>query len=228
MVKVCARIERNIDLFLRCEPSPLHLTDYYYSLVYQGIQLGPTEASNYWIYWVPAQYVEAVKEAILGKWQYFWSESVGVEFWKVCGCERTGCMKIYLSFSEVVGYLGWVRVFLIYSFSQLTQSFIYNTEYMIVKQVFLDLLSSGFVFNICFLICQSIKPNKCFFLFLSSVLFVRALRIIWSFDLIIQFSLTYVRRGPNSNHHCPPPPPPPPKKKKTKKKTKKTTKKQNN
>ncbi|KAK3782143.1 hypothetical protein RRG08_032899 [Elysia crispata] len=36
-----------------------------------GIQLGPTEASNYWIYWVPAQYVEAVKEAILGKWQYF-------------------------------------------------------------------------------------------------------------------------------------------------------------
>ena len=38
---------------------------------YQGIQLGPTEASRYWVYWVPAQYVESVKEAILGKWQFF-------------------------------------------------------------------------------------------------------------------------------------------------------------
>lgn len=36
-----------------------------------GIQLGTTEASRYWIYWVPAQYVDAIKEAILGKWQYF-------------------------------------------------------------------------------------------------------------------------------------------------------------
>ncbi|XP_069124697.1 ubiquitin domain-containing protein UBFD1-like [Argopecten irradians] len=36
-----------------------------------GIQLGPTEASRYWIYWVPAQYVEAIKETVLGKWQYF-------------------------------------------------------------------------------------------------------------------------------------------------------------
>ncbi|XP_064609055.1 ubiquitin domain-containing protein UBFD1-like isoform X2 [Liolophura sinensis] len=36
-----------------------------------GIQLGPTEASRYWVYWVPAQYVDAVKDAILGKWQYF-------------------------------------------------------------------------------------------------------------------------------------------------------------
>ncbi|KAF7266101.1 ubiquitin domain-containing protein UBFD1-like [Rhynchophorus ferrugineus] len=36
-----------------------------------GLQLGPTEASRYWIYWVPAQYVEAVKDAILGKWQFF-------------------------------------------------------------------------------------------------------------------------------------------------------------
>ncbi|BFZ03575.1 hypothetical protein BsWGS_06613 [Bradybaena similaris] len=36
-----------------------------------AIQLGPTEASRYWIYWVPAQYVEAIKEAILGKWQFF-------------------------------------------------------------------------------------------------------------------------------------------------------------
>lgn len=38
----------------------------------QGIQLGPTEASRYWVYWVPAQYVDAIKDAILGKWQYFW------------------------------------------------------------------------------------------------------------------------------------------------------------
>jgi hypothetical protein len=33
------------------------------------IMLGPTELSRYWIYWVPAQYVEAIKEMILGKWQ---------------------------------------------------------------------------------------------------------------------------------------------------------------
>lgn len=31
-----------------------------------GIQLGPTEASRYWIYWVPAQYVDAIRETILG------------------------------------------------------------------------------------------------------------------------------------------------------------------
>ncbi|ESO87415.1 hypothetical protein LOTGIDRAFT_235090 [Lottia gigantea] len=36
-----------------------------------GIQLGPTEASRLWIYWVPAQYVDSVKDAILGKWQFF-------------------------------------------------------------------------------------------------------------------------------------------------------------
>merc|ERR1711915_853237 len=36
-----------------------------------ALQLGPTEASRYWIYWVPAQYVDAIKEAILGKWQFF-------------------------------------------------------------------------------------------------------------------------------------------------------------
>ncbi|KAK2162509.1 hypothetical protein LSH36_97g05028 [Paralvinella palmiformis] len=34
-----------------------------------GIQLGPTEASRYWVYWVPAQYVDAIKDAVLGKWQ---------------------------------------------------------------------------------------------------------------------------------------------------------------
>jgi len=36
-----------------------------------ALQLGPTEASRYFIYWVPAQYVESIKEAVLGKWQYF-------------------------------------------------------------------------------------------------------------------------------------------------------------
>jgi len=36
-----------------------------------ALQLGPTEASRYFIYWVPAQYVDAIKEAILGKWQLF-------------------------------------------------------------------------------------------------------------------------------------------------------------
>lgn len=36
-----------------------------------GLQLGTTEASRYWVYWVPSQYAEAIKDAILGKWQYF-------------------------------------------------------------------------------------------------------------------------------------------------------------
>ncbi|GAB6020405.1 Ubiquitin domain-containing protein ubfd1 [Chamberlinius hualienensis] len=36
-----------------------------------GIQLGPTEASRYWVYWVPAQFVDAIKDAIFGKWQFF-------------------------------------------------------------------------------------------------------------------------------------------------------------
>jgi len=36
-----------------------------------GIQLGPTEASRYWIYWVPAQFVDAIKDSVLGKWQFF-------------------------------------------------------------------------------------------------------------------------------------------------------------
>lgn len=36
-----------------------------------ALQLGPTEASRYWIYWVPAQYVDAIKDAVLGKWQLF-------------------------------------------------------------------------------------------------------------------------------------------------------------
>ena len=38
---------------------------------FQAIQLGTTDASRYWIYWVPAQYVTAIKDAVLGKWCYF-------------------------------------------------------------------------------------------------------------------------------------------------------------
>jgi hypothetical protein len=36
-----------------------------------ALQLGTTENSRYWLYWVPSQYVEAIKDTILGKWQYF-------------------------------------------------------------------------------------------------------------------------------------------------------------
>jgi hypothetical protein len=31
-----------------------------------GIQMGPTEASRYWVYWVPAQYVDAIKRTLFG------------------------------------------------------------------------------------------------------------------------------------------------------------------
>ncbi|XP_014271163.1 ubiquitin domain-containing protein UBFD1 [Halyomorpha halys] len=34
-----------------------------------GIQLGTTEASRYWVYWVPAQYVDSIKDAVLGPWE---------------------------------------------------------------------------------------------------------------------------------------------------------------
>ncbi|KAJ7382596.1 Ubiquitin domain-containing protein ubfd1 [Desmophyllum pertusum] len=47
---------------------PIEEHDGYHIL---AIQLGPTEASRYWIYWVPAQYVDAIKDTILGKWQPF-------------------------------------------------------------------------------------------------------------------------------------------------------------
>ncbi|XP_068193254.1 ubiquitin domain-containing protein UBFD1 isoform X2 [Antennarius striatus] len=36
-----------------------------------AFQLGPTEASQYWVYWVPAQFVDAIKDTVLGKWQFF-------------------------------------------------------------------------------------------------------------------------------------------------------------
>ncbi|CAB3980708.1 Ubiquitin domain-containing UBFD1 [Paramuricea clavata] len=47
---------------------PIEDNDDYHVL---AIQLGPTEASRYWVYWVPAQYVDAIKDTILGKWQPF-------------------------------------------------------------------------------------------------------------------------------------------------------------
>ena len=37
-------------------------------IMFQAFQLGPTEASRYWVYWVPAQYVDAIKDVVLGKW----------------------------------------------------------------------------------------------------------------------------------------------------------------
>ncbi|CAD5119297.1 DgyrCDS7923 [Dimorphilus gyrociliatus] len=36
-----------------------------------AIQLGPTEQSRLWLYWVPSQYVNAIKDTILGQWQKF-------------------------------------------------------------------------------------------------------------------------------------------------------------
>ncbi|XP_074647833.1 ubiquitin domain-containing protein UBFD1-like isoform X2 [Tubulanus polymorphus] len=36
-----------------------------------GLQLGTTEQSRYWVYWIPAQYVDSIKDAILGKWPSF-------------------------------------------------------------------------------------------------------------------------------------------------------------
>ncbi|XP_068434494.1 ubiquitin domain-containing protein UBFD1 [Clinocottus analis] len=48
------------------EPIEEH-NDYYM----MAFQLGPTEASQYWVYWVPAQFVDAIKDTVLGKWQYF-------------------------------------------------------------------------------------------------------------------------------------------------------------
>ena len=33
-----------------------------------GFQLGSTEASIYWVYYVPRQYVETIKDIVMGKW----------------------------------------------------------------------------------------------------------------------------------------------------------------
>ncbi|XP_024086169.1 ubiquitin domain-containing protein UBFD1-like isoform X2 [Cimex lectularius] len=33
-----------------------------------GFQLGTTESSRYWVYWVPAQYIDSIKDAVLGPW----------------------------------------------------------------------------------------------------------------------------------------------------------------
>ncbi|KAG7505050.1 ubiquitin domain-containing protein UBFD1 isoform X1 [Solea senegalensis] len=47
---------------------PIEGHDDYHMMAFQ---LGPTEASQYWVYWVPAQFVDAIKDTVLGKWQYF-------------------------------------------------------------------------------------------------------------------------------------------------------------
>ncbi|XP_067671189.1 cyclin-dependent kinase-like 2 isoform X2 [Haliotis asinina] len=60
------KIPMNSIKTIVCEPLDGH--EEYHMM---GIQLGPTEASRYWVYWVPAQFVEAIKDAVLGKWQYF-------------------------------------------------------------------------------------------------------------------------------------------------------------
>lgn len=36
-----------------------------------AFQLGPTEASYYWVYWVPTQYVDAIKDTVLGNGSIF-------------------------------------------------------------------------------------------------------------------------------------------------------------
>lgn len=36
-----------------------------------GLQLGTTEKSRYWLYWVPSQYVNAIKDTILGTTSMF-------------------------------------------------------------------------------------------------------------------------------------------------------------
>ena len=40
-----------------------------YSIV--GIQTGPTVKSTIWVYWVPSQYIDAIKDTILGSF-LFW------------------------------------------------------------------------------------------------------------------------------------------------------------
>ncbi|XP_077474286.1 ubiquitin domain-containing protein UBFD1 isoform X2 [Stigmatopora argus] len=47
---------------------PIEDHDGYHMMAFQ---LGPTEASQYWVYWVPTQFVDAIKDTVLGKWQYF-------------------------------------------------------------------------------------------------------------------------------------------------------------
>ena len=39
-----------------------------YSIV--GIQTGPTVKSTIWVYWVPSQYVDAIKDTILGSFLF--------------------------------------------------------------------------------------------------------------------------------------------------------------
>jgi len=36
-----------------------------------GVQLGSTEASCYWIYWVPAQYIESIRETLVASCSHY-------------------------------------------------------------------------------------------------------------------------------------------------------------
>ncbi|KAF6202564.1 hypothetical protein GE061_002962 [Apolygus lucorum] len=45
---------------------PIEGQDQYHIM---GIQLGTTDASRYWVYWVPAQYIDSIKKAVLGAWE---------------------------------------------------------------------------------------------------------------------------------------------------------------
>ncbi|CDW57295.1 hypothetical protein TTRE_0000558601 [Trichuris trichiura] len=54
------KIQMNRIRSVVAEPIDGH-EDYYI----MGLQLGTTEASRYWLYWVPAQFVDAIKKTIL-------------------------------------------------------------------------------------------------------------------------------------------------------------------
>eukprot|EP00123_Amoebidium_parasiticum_P021220 comp6364_c0_seq1/m.2157 comp6364_c0_seq1/g.2157 ORF comp6364_c0_seq1/g.2157 comp6364_c0_seq1/m.2157 type:complete len:252 (-) comp6364_c0_seq1:19-774(-) len=48
------------------ESEPIKGHDNYHIM---AIKLGTTDASKFWVYWVPAQYVETIKDTLLGPWQ---------------------------------------------------------------------------------------------------------------------------------------------------------------
>lgn len=58
----------NLNSIKNVVSEPIESNEEYHIL---ALQLGPTEQSRYWIYWVPAQYIEAIKDSILGKWQFY-------------------------------------------------------------------------------------------------------------------------------------------------------------
>ncbi|RUS32683.1 ubiquitin-related domain-containing protein [Jimgerdemannia flammicorona] len=56
------------DSIKAVQSEPIQGDETYYIL---SLQLGPTEKSRYFIYWVPAQYVETIKDTIMGGFVYF-------------------------------------------------------------------------------------------------------------------------------------------------------------